>query len=359
MRVLCAPCSFKGALSAGNAAAAIGRGVTAAGHVAVLRPLADGGEGTLDVLLDVMGGTAVDVDVRGARGQAARARLGLLHDGATAVVEIAQAVGLPMIAAADRDVLASSTEGVGDLVRAALDRGARRVWITLGGSGTVDGGAGMLIALGARIVDESGAALSPTPRALPAARRIVLDDLDPRVRGVELIGLCDVGSPLSGARAFMAQKGAVTTEQQDLLEAGLRALHGDVAVPGAGAAGGLGAAILALGGALVSGAGFVLSACGTGALLDDVDLAITGEGSLDAQTSEGKAIAALAGLAATRGVPVVALCGVVDGEGPPGVVASFAIGTAPRAVDDAIARTERDLERAARSVVRLCGRRPP
>ncbi len=355
-RVLIAPCSFKGALSSSAAAAAMGEGARAAGAVVVLRPIADGGEGTLDVLMNALAGTCVDVDVPGPLGDPVRARLGLAHDGKTAIVETAQAAGLGLVAAARRDPLRATTKGVGALIRAALDRGAARVLVTLGGSGTVDGGAGMMHALGARFHGDDGAELAPTPDALRRCARVALDGVDERLRAVELIGLCDVATALAGARLYMPQKGASPADC-DVLEDVLRRLHGDDArtrdAPGTGAAGGLGAGLAALGGVLVGGAGFVMAACGLAAAMDDVDLVVTGEGALDAQTSEGKAIQALAELALRRSVPLVALAGRVDDVGPPGVVAAFAIGRGPALLQDAVARTGDDLRRSTESVVRL------
>ncbi|KCB33600.1 glycerate kinase [Bordetella hinzii CA90 BAL1384] len=253
MKIVIAPDSFKESLDAAAAARAIERGVKLAcpGAHTVLVPMADGGEGTVDAVLAAAGGQARQACVRDALGRPIQASWGWL-DHATAVIEMASAAGLEGIAPAERDALAADTHGVGELILAALDSGARKLILGLGGSATTDGGTGMLRALGARFLDASGQALAPGGGALRELARIDLDGLDPRLAGLEVEVACDVDNPLCGpqgaAHVFGPQKGA-TPAQVEQLDAALSRLA-DVAhhalgqdhrhAAGAGAAGGLG-----------------------------------------------------------------------------------------------------------------------
>lgn len=370
MTLVLAPASFKESLSAREAAEAMARGARAAAPEVPLAlvPVADGGEGTLDTLVFSAGGTTREVPVLGALGERRTARLGLLPDGAI-VVEAAEAVGLASIPPARRDPRLATSHGVGALIRAALDLGARRVVVGLGGSATNDGGAGALQALGAVLRDAGGASLAPGGAALAGLASLDLAGLDPRLARVPLAVACDVRSPLCGphgaSRLFGPQKGAGPQAVEEL-EAALahfgRVLERDTGravadVPGAGAAGGLGAALLACGGALVPGAELVLDAIGFDRRLAGARAVLTGEGALDGQTLQGKAIAAVAARASRAGVPVIALAGRLV----PGHEALFAAGLSaafsivPGPCDLATARREgaANLERATRSAVRL------
>ena len=338
LHVLIAPQAFKGSLDAVGVAEAISVGVRAGWPWSMpptitLLPLADGGEGTLQALVRAAGphGSLRTLTVTGPfYGQSIPADIGWLDDGyPTAVIEMAQAAGLPLIAPAQRDPMRTTTYGVGELLLAALDGGARRILVTLGGSGTNDGGAGMAQALGARFLDTQGDPLHVGGGALAQLARIDSTHVDPRLAQVELIGLTDVTNPLCGPQGASAiygpQKGA-TPAQVVALDAALanyaaliaRDLGRDVAqVAGAGAAGGLGAGLLAFGGPqvrLASGADFVLTATNFAEHLRHSDLLFTGEGRIDGQIAFGKLTGAVAAQALRAQVPTLCVVGgVADG----------------------------------------------
>jgi glycerate kinase len=321
VRIVIAPDSFKGSLAADQVAVAIAAGLARVRPdvEAVLRPIADGGEGTVAAALRA-GYQRRAVPVSGPDGRRAEAPLAL--DGTTAVVELATAAGLGML---DRPApTTATTRGVGDLVRAALDAGARRIVLGIGGSATTDGGAGMLQALGARLLDGDGGELAAGGGALARLALVDASGLDPRLSEIELIVASDVDNPLVGpsgaAAVFGPQKGA-TPEQVAELDAALahyaRVLGRDVGmdpstVPGAGGAGGTAAGALAvLGARVVSGAGLICDLVGLAEALAGAALAITGEGAFDEQTLRGKAPAEVAVRARAAGVPCLALAGVV------------------------------------------------
>lgn len=340
MRVVCAPDSFKESMTAAEAAAAMARGVRAVLPEAdiVERPLSDGGEGFVATLAPALAlapalGVALGAEVRtidllDARGRPARGRFALAGD--LAIIEIAQAVGLGSIAPADRDPLHSSTVGVGQLLLAALDAGARHLVVGLGGSATNDAGAGMLTALGVRLLDAEGLDVAPVPAAFDQVATIDASALDPRVLASTIVAACDVTAPLCGPAGasvvFGPQKGA-TPAQVRFLDAKLAHLASvavttaptarpaepaDADRPGAGAAGGLGWALLAFCGATTRpGFDLVAELTDLDGACASADLVLTGEGSVDAQTLQGKAPAGVARLAARHGVPVVVLAGRV------------------------------------------------
>jgi glycerate 2-kinase len=321
VKVVIAPDSFKGSLAADRVADALAAGLRRVRPdvEAVLRPIADGGEGTVAAALRA-GYRPRAVRVSGPDGRPVEATIAL--DGTTAVVELATAAGLGQL-----DELApmtATTFGVGQLLRAALDDGAERIVLGIGGSATNDGGAGMLQALGVRLLDADGAELPPGGAALARLDRVDAGDLDERIAGVELVVASDVTNPLIGpdgaAAVFGPQKGA-TPEQVAELDAALaryaavlgRDLGTDPShVRGAGGAGGTAAGALAvLGAQVVSGAGLVCDLVGLAEALDGAALAITGEGALDEQTLSGKAPSEVARRAAAAGVPCLAVAGVV------------------------------------------------
>lgn len=366
MRAVCAPNAFKGALGAREAAAAMAAGVRDAGGEAVEVPVADGGDGTLDVLLAASPGSRVQrVRVQGPLGAPVEARLGWLGDG-TAVVEMAEVAGLRLLPRDALDPLRASTYGVGELLRAALDGGARRIVVGVGGSATTDGGAGLAVALGARLLDAAGAELGPGGGALGSLVRVDRGALDPRLRDCRIEVAVDVRSPLLGPRGaaavFGPQKGA-TPEQVALLEAGLTrwlaALAADPLIseqPGMGAAGGCAFGLAAMCWArLVPGAALVCDMVGLDAALAGADLVLTGEGRLDASTAAGKAPAEVARRAVAAGVPCVALAGSVETPVDPLYSGAVAIG-AGLELDESCARTAALLRARAAEVVRL--RRP-
>ncbi|MEU8019335.1 glycerate kinase [Micromonospora parva] len=326
MRVLLCPDKFAGTLSAPEVAAAVADGwrTVTEGDELLIRPLADGGPGFVEVLAEALGGRRVPVATVDPLGRPAAGEILLTADGATAYLESAQACGLHLLSAAERDPKTTTSYGLGLLVAAAVESGARTVVIGLGGSGTNDAGAGMLAALGVTPLDPGGAALPYGGAALAAVD--VLDGA-PRLRGVRLVAATDVDNPLLGlhgaSNVFGPQKGADRADVL-LLDAALErfaeVLERDLAgcptglgtLPGGGAAGGIGAALLALGGTCESGIGLVTRATRLDAALDTADLVVTGEGSFDHQSLRGKVVAGVAGAARDRGVPCVVVAGQVS-----------------------------------------------
>ena len=328
MRIVIAPDSFKGSLSALAVAAAMERGVRSVYPDAevVKVPVADGGEGTVEALVEATGGELRTERVRGPLGEPVEARWGVLGDRRTAVVEMAAASGLPLVPRERRDPRVTSTFGTGELLRAALDAGLRRAVVGIGGSATNDGGAGMARALGVRFMDAFGAELPEGGASLARLARIDVAGLDPRLSAAEILVACDVDNPLTGPRGASAvygpQKGA-TPDMVAELDGALRryaevareATSRDVAsLPGAGAAGGLGAGLLFFTPArLRPGVEIVLEATGFEERVRGADLVLTGEGRTDFQTAMGKAPVGVAAAAKRHGVPVVCLSG---GLGP-------------------------------------------
>ncbi|HEY0380941.1 MAG TPA: glycerate kinase [Candidatus Elarobacter sp.] len=323
MRVVVAPDKFKGSLDAAGAAAALAAGVRDAipGAVCELVPMADGGDGTVDAFL-ASGATARTVRVTGPLGAAVDATYA--RDGDVAILEMAAASGL-VIAHEQRDARRATTRGTGDLLRDALDGGATRIVLGIGGSATTDGGAGALAALGARFLDANGALLEPAPDALVRVARIDLGGLDPRLAAVDLAIACDVDNPLLGpngaAAVYGPQKGASPDDVAFLdgvlarLADALTAATGrDLrALPGAGAAGGLGWALAsACGARLERGVALVAEVRGLARALDGADWCFTGEGRIDEQTLRGKVVDGVAAVARTARVPVFAFGGSVD-----------------------------------------------
>ncbi|MFU8849968.1 glycerate kinase [Micromonospora sp. SL1-18] len=325
MRVLLCPDKFAGTLPAQEVAAAVAEGwrTTTPADELLIRPLADGGPGFVAVLAEALGGRWLSVPTVDPLGRPAVGEI-LLTDDGTAYLESAQACGLHLLSAAERDPKATTSYGLGLLVAAAVEAGARTVVVGLGGSATNDGGAGMLTALGVTALDEAGRALPYGGAALAAVAAL---DGAPRLRGATLVAATDVDNPLLGlhgaSNVYGPQKGASRADVL-LLDAALERWAGVLerelpgcppgpgALPGGGAAGGLGAAILALGGRCESGVGLVTRAIGLDAALDAADLVITGEGSFDHQSLRGKVVAGVAGAARDRGVPCVVLAGQVS-----------------------------------------------
>ena len=379
MRILVAPDSFKGSLSAMNAAQAMERGILSVlPDATVLKlPVADGGEGTVEALTGATGGRILRERVAGPLGEPVRAAWGILGDGRTAVLEMAAASGLLLLPVKDRDPLRTSSLGVGQLLRAALDQGLRRIILGLGGSATNDGGAGLIQALGARFLDGAGEPLPPGGAALARLARIDLQGLDPRLAETTILVACDVDNPLCGPRGasavFGPQKGATADNVVELDRALARyaglaaqATGRDVAdQPGAGAAGGLGAGLLFFTPAqLRPGIQIVLEANGFREHLKTADLVFTGEGRTDFQTAMGKAPMGVGLAAAASRVPVVCLSG---GLGPGseqlldhGISALMSIVSGPMSLEACMASADRLIEEAAARVMRLIGLgRPP
>lgn len=333
MRIVIAPQSLKGSLTAAETGQAIARGARVVfpdANIAIV-PVADGGEGTVQALVDATGGRIEERSVTGPLGEPVMAFFGIMGDGQndqdgqnerTAVIEMAACAGLPLVPLERRDPRITTTYGVGELMLAALDLGCRRFIIGIGGSATNDGGAGMAQALGAALLDNAGQPIARGGAALATLARISLATLDARLQECVFDVACDVSNPLCGPTGASAiygpQKGA-TPEMVIQLDAAL-AHYADIIdrdlgfaardIPGAGAAGGLGAGLLALLHAnLRPGAQIVLEATRLEAQLEEVDLVITAEGQIDAQTAYGKSVGAVAALAKRHGIPVLALAG--------------------------------------------------
>ncbi len=325
VKIVCAPDSFKESMSAAQAARALARGIRRVLPDAECPeiPMADGGEGFAESLADALGLAPVEVPVLDAYGGRATARFAMA--GGTAVMECAQAVGLGMIPPERRRIREATSFGVGQMILAALDGGARDLLVGVGGSATNDGGAGMLRALGARLLDADGRELDGSPSSLARLAAVDTAALDPRLNGVAVRVACDVDNPLLGARGASAvygpQKGAAP-EDVGFLDAALARLAavcghdaGLALAAGAGAGGGLGYAFCAfLGGELRSGADLVAEAVGLADAVRDADFVFTGEGAVDRQTLMGKALSGVARAARSAGVPIVAFAGRL-GEG--------------------------------------------
>lgn len=325
LRVVIAPDSFKGSLTAAEAAQAMAEGVRRVFPAAEIRllPVADGGEGTLDAVLDAFGGERRTLRVMGGHGRSLETAWGLLPDG-TAVLEVAQVVGLTLPGMAEVPVARRTTAGVGELLRLGLDQGLRRFWVGLGGSATNDGGVGLLGALGARFLDVSGRSLEPTLEGLAFLEKVDFSPLDSRLWECEILLLSDVDNPLCGSRGatmvFGPQKG-VAPEEAALFDRYLAQLaeEGDgwkgrrlSLLPCSGAAGGLGYAFLLLGAQCRSGAEQLCGLLGLDAALAQADRVLTGEGRTDVQTLSGKAPLAVARQAKAAGVAVTLLSGDID-----------------------------------------------
>lgn len=372
MHVLIAPDSFKESLDAERTARAIARGVKQAAPDAeiALCPLGDGGEGTLEALFVASGAERRTREVQDALGRPRQASWGFIAERRTAIVELAEASGLQHLAPGERCALGASTFGVGELILAALDEGAERLILTLGGSATNDAGAGMMQALGMRFENERGEALPPGGAALASLARIDATGVDARLAGLEVAAAVDVNNPLCGERGasavFGPQKGADPAQVRILDDAlaHLASISADSLgqdhreTPGAGAAGGMGFAALAfLGATLRPGIELVMAQVGFEAALEKADLVITGEGRLDGQSLSGKTPIGVSRAAARAGVPCVVLAGRLD-EGwraafDEGVTAAFALADGPLSLAQALAGTERLLTERSESVMRL------
>lgn len=371
MKVVIAPDSFKESLSAPEVAAAIARGWSRARPTdeILLRPMADGGEGTVDAVLAATSGERRECRVRGPLGEPVLAHWGWLGEGA-AVIEMAAASGLHWVPAAQRDATRTTSYGTGELIRAALDGGARKLILGLGGSATNDGGMGLLQALGVRFLDAQGAPLGDGGAELARLQRIELDGLDPRLAETEVEVAADVDNPLCGARGasavFGPQKGA-SPAQVEQLDQALQRLAAVAAqtlgedhsrFPGVGAAGGLGFAARAfLRARFRPGIELVAEVSGLAEALSGADLAITGEGRLDAQSLHGKTPVGVARAAAAAGVPVIALAGSL-GEGyarlhEAGIAAAFSLAPGPISLAEALAGAAGELQARAEELARL------
>lgn len=372
MKIVIAPQEFKGSLSAVQVAQAMAEGLGRAlpGATLELVPMADGGPGTVEaVVAAAKNGRRMTAAAHDALGRPLQAAWGLIDDG-TAVIEMAAASGLTLLAEDERDPRIASTYGTGELIRVALDAGCPRIIVGIGGSSTNDGGAGMAQALGARLLDDAGQDLPPGGAALARLACIDPSGLDPRLGQCRVLAATDVFNRLCGPEGasllYGPQKGA-TPEVAQELDAALRhyaqIIEHDLGVSvldlaGAGAAGGLGAGLAAfLGAELVLGAQLVAEAVGLKQKLKGADLALTGEGRLDAQTSFGKAPWEVARLAKGCGLPVIAIAGSLADDRRPALGEAFdaVVAITPRAmsVGEAMAQGAKLVADAAEGVARL------
>lgn len=369
MKIVIAPDSFKESLSALEVAEAIEAGfrqVFPEAHY-VKVPVADGGEGTAKTLVDALGGVHRTVPVVAPIGAAVQASYGWMASAKLAVIEMAAASGLELVPPAQRDPRIATSYGTGELIRDALDAGASRLVIGIGGSATNDAGAGMLQALGVRLLDENGNDLERGGAALEKLARIDVSSLDRRVQDCQIDVACDVTNPLLGpegaSAVFGPQKGASLETVQQLercLQQFARVVKEDLGrdvggIPGTGAAGGLGAALLAvLNGRLRRGCDVVLEVVRLREHLAGADLVITGEGRTDGQTIYGKAPVGVARIASSCGVPVVDLAGSLTLDSAAvhqhGIDAVFSAVRRPCTLDEALQDAELNVQAAAYNV---------
>ena len=372
MKIVIAPDSFKDSLSAQGVAQAIASGLREVWPDAQLVecPMADGGEGTIEAVLAACDGRWMQNQVTGPLGQSVQAQWGWLAETRTAIIEMAMASGLQLLTLEQRDATVTTTYGTGELIAAALDAGAQRIILAIGGSATNDAGTGMLAALGARFLDSQDEPLPPGGLALARVARIDVEHLDARLKDVQFEVAADVNNPLCGphgaSHIFGPQKGA-SPEQVLALDAALQhfAEHSAQVLgrnesehPGSGAAGGMGFAAKAyLSASFRPGVEVVADLTGLADALQDADLVITGEGRFDAQTLRGKTPFGVAKIAQRKHVPVIVLAGTL-GEGyadlyEHGISAAFALTSGPMTLEQACRDAENLLHDRARDLARV------
>ena len=372
MKIVIAPDSFKGSLSALEVANAIKEGIKRVMPEAEIDevPMADGGEGTVQALVDATGGQMITEEVCDPLGNQIQADFGILGDGETAVIEMAAASGLPLVPDDKRNPMFTTTYGTGELIRAALKRGCRKLIVGIGGSATVDGGAGMAQALGARLLDKDGNEVPRGGGGVEHLDRIDTSQLDSRIAEATTVVACDVDNPLvgpgGGVEVYGPQKGA-TPEMVEKLDQYMdryadiikRDLGADVKnAPGAGAAGGLGAGLMAfLNAELKLGIDIVIDAAGLEGHLKDADLVITGEGMIDSQTIYGKTPIGVAKAAKKFGIPVIGIAGGISDDASVvyenGIDALMSIVSYPMSLEMAIERAHELVANSTERAMRL------
>ncbi len=330
MKIAIAPDSFKGSMTALQVCNCIEKGLKRGNKKISCRkiPMADGGEGTVQAIVDATGGKFVRRTVSGPLGDKVKVAFGVSGDGKTAVMEMAEASGLALLKPRERNPMKTSTYGTGEMIRHALKLGVKKILIGIGGSATNDGGTGMASALGIKFLDNKGKVLEGCGKNLAKIASIDISEMDPRLKVVEIEVACDVDNPLTGkrgaAQVYAPQKGATKKMVADL-DAGLanlaKVIKKDLGtsilrVPGSGAAGGLGGGLLAfLGGQLRPGVDIVIDSVQLAKKIKGCDLVITGEGRMDFQTAFGKTPAGVARVAKEQNLPVIAICGCL-GKNP-------------------------------------------
>ncbi|EES49793.1 glycerate kinase [Clostridium botulinum] len=374
MKFVLAPDSFKESMTSKEACEAMERGIKKVipNAECIKVPMADGGEGTVEALVESTNGEIHEVEVLNPFGQKVNACFGILGNKTTAVIEMATASGIQLIKREERNPLITTTYGTGELIKAALDKGIKHIIIGIGGSATNDGGAGMIQALGGKLLDSNGSEISFGGGALNKLENIDLSSLDSRLKDTTIEVACDVTNPLIGEKGasaiFGPQKGA-TLEMVKELDNNLahyadvikRCLGKDIAyAEGAGAAGGLGAALLAfLDGKLKRGIDLVIKHTDLSEKVKGADFLFTGEGSIDSQTIFGKTPIGVAKVAKKENVQTIAFAGRV-GKGvenlyPEGIDAIFGILTGVTDIDEALALGKENLERCTENVARVLG----
>lgn len=370
-RYLCAPDSFKESLTAMEAARAMAQGSENADHDAEVRclPMADGGEGTARALVDATGGSMHAVPVHDPLGRPVEGHFGLLADGTTAVVETAEASGLALLEAKERNPLIASSYGTGELMLAAVRSGAKRIIVGLGGSATNDAGAGLLQALGVRLLDKNGNDLAHGGAALANLTTIDISTMDPALKNVAITAACDVTNSLTGptgaSAVFGPQKGASKDDVATLdaalahfaqvIDSQLGVAVNDV--PGAGAAGGIGAALKGfLNAEFRPGIAIVIEQSGLDAAAQWADVVFTGEGSIDSQTKFGKTPAGVAATAKRHGKPVIAVAGHIgtgiDELHEVGIDVVFGIAPGAASLSELLADAAANVTRTTEQIVR-------
>jgi len=370
MKIIVAPDSFKGNMSAPLVCSTIEAGILRADKSAKIYkvPLADGGEGTARAVTEAAGGEFVGVTVHGPFGKKIKTEFGLIEKGKAAVLDLASASGLELLKREELNPMKASTYGTGELIKAALDSGARELIIGIGGSATNDGGIGLISALGFRVLDENGKPVGQGGEALAKIASVDFSGADKRLKDVSIKVACDVTNPLLGPKGasaiFGPQKGA-TPEMVKTLDAGLEklarawikaGLAEDVKQPGDGAAGGVGAALrICLGAKMESGAMLVMRYAGFFNRLKNADLVITGEGMTDGQTAGGKLCSVVARESRKALIPVALLSGGIGGDAG-SLLFSFdyavSISCGQTGLDAMIRDSKRDLGLAAENLMR-------
>jgi len=372
MKIVIAPDSFKGSLTAFQVGESVEKGIKKvdASIETVIVPMADGGEGTVQSLIDASGGKIIEVGVQDPLNRKITSFYGIMGDGVTAVIEMAAASGLPLLQIEERSPLLTSTFGTGELIKDALDRGCRSFIIGLGGSATNDGGCGMAQALGVKFLDKNRHELAMTGGQLSKIASIDFSGIDQRIKEAHFVAACDVENPLCGptgaSEVYGRQKGA-TEEDVITLDIGLKHFAETVQnqinynakdIPGAGAAGGLGAGVLIfLNAKLQKGIDIVTKITSLADKMEGADLVITGEGRIDFQTAFGKTPFGVAQIAKEKNVPLIVLAGSL-GDGyqtlyEKGFDGIFSIIDKPMALQEAIDNAGVLLENAAEAVIRL------
>lgn len=351
MRILIAPNAMKGSISAFGFANAIAEGLQMASDSFELIkcPLADGGDGTLEVLINALGGIFVPVEVHDPLGRMIISRFGWLSESKCAIIEMAEASGLSLLTVNELNPMIASSRGTGELILEAINRGAKKIILGIGGSATIDGGMGMLKALGYRITDVNGNEVAEGGNGLIRVARVIADSVPGELFKCEIVIASDVTNPLLGengaAEIFGPQKGA-TPQMIGDLELGLKnyvTVLGQLSpkdlngIAGGGAAGGIAVPLIAFCNArIVSGAGLIFDLTGVFDKLKDCDLVITGEGCIDLQTIQGKGPAVIAVAARQAGIPVIAIGGTVKAEASHLFNGIFSITSGPFSLGDAM-----------------------